>query len=66
MRLLIANLFGFALRPTSIAFLTDHVFADPASIDLSLAIVPAALLLLGAAVATFAISRYEEVLRRAN
>ena len=45
--LLIANLLGFTIGPTSVALVTDFIFADPAKLKYSLAIVPPLLMFLG-------------------
>lgn len=56
--LLIANLVGFTLGPTSVGFLTDFVFRDPALVSYSLAITPAVFFTVGVALVAWAIPRY--------
>ena len=48
--LLVANIFGQAGGPWLVAVFTDYVFGSPERVGYSLAVVPAVLLLLGAAV----------------
>lgn len=50
--LLVANIFGQAGGPWLVAVFTDQVFGSPELVRYSLAVVPAALLLLGAALVT--------------
>ena len=59
--LLIANLLGFTLGPTSVGLLTDYVFKDPALIGYSLSIAPAAFLLMGFCLVVWSIPRYREI-----
>lgn len=56
--LLIANLVGFTLGPTSVGFLTDFVFRDPVLVGYSLAIAPAVFFSAGVALIAWAIPRY--------
>ncbi|MCG8440813.1 MAG: MFS transporter [Caulobacterales bacterium] len=60
--LLIANLLGYTLGPTSIALLTDFVFQDPARIHHALAFAPAVLFLVGAALTASAVRPYARLL----
>jgi MFS family permease len=59
--LLIANLLGFTLGPTSVGLLTDYVFKDPALIGYSLSIAPPAFLLMGFCLVVWSIPRYREI-----
>ena len=61
--LLIANLLGFTLGPTSIGVLTDYVFGDAAMIGHSLALAPAALIGIGLIVLSVALTPYRETIR---
>jgi MFS family permease len=60
--LLIANLVGYSLGPTTIALLTDRVFGDPLAIGRSLAIAPAATLLAGCALLAACLKPYRGTL----
>jgi MFS family permease len=59
--LLIANLLGFTLGPTSVGMLTDYVFRDPALIGYSLSIAPPAFLLMGFCLVVWSIPPYREI-----
>ncbi len=59
--LLIANLLGFTLGPTSVGMLTDYVFRDPALIGYSLSIAPPIFLFLGFCLVVWAIPPYREI-----
>ena len=59
--LLLANLLGFTLGPTSVAILTDSFFQDPLLIGYSLSIAPSVLLGLGALFVALAIPGYAKV-----
>lgn len=61
--LLIANLIGFSLGPTSVAIVTDRVFADPNLLKHSLSIVAPTLMLLGAVVVASGLKSYRSVLK---
>ncbi len=56
--LLIANLFGYTAGPTLVAVLTDSVFADPAAINLSLAIAAPGIMIVGLVLTTLALRPY--------
>jgi MFS family permease len=60
--LLIANLVGYSAGPILIAALTDKVFANPAAIDLSLAIAAPAIMMLGILLLASALSPYRSML----
>ena len=60
--LLVANLVGFSLGPTSVALVTDVVFKDPSLIRYSLAIVPAILMTIGAVVVATGLTHYKKLL----
>jgi MFS family permease len=60
--LLIANLVGYSAGPILIAALTDKVFANPAAIDLSLAIAAPAIMMLGILLLAIALSPYRSML----
>lgn len=62
--LLIANLFGFSLGPTSIALVTDYVFGDPAALRHSLSIVLPILILAGVAVLIWGLGAYRGLVER--
>lgn len=62
--LLIANLVGFTLGPTSIGFLTDYVFGKPELVGYSLASAPAVFYVLGALLVAWATPKYASVIRR--
>ena len=64
--LLIANLLGFTLGPTSIGFLTDFVFASPELVGYSLATAPAALYGLGLLLVFWATPKYAALIRRST
>jgi len=59
--LLIANLLGFTLGPTSVGMLTDYVFRDPALIGYSLSIAPPVFLLMGFCLVVWSIPPYREI-----
>lgn len=59
--LLIANLFGYGAGPIFIAWLTDHLFGDPALINLSLAIAPPIVMVAGIVVLLCAIAPYRRM-----
>jgi len=60
--LLIANLLGFTLGPTSVGLLTDYVFKDPLLINRSLSVAPPLFCLLGVAILLLAIGPYRTLL----
>ncbi|MCU0891712.1 MAG: MFS transporter [Sandarakinorhabdus sp.] len=60
--LLIANLVGYSLGPTVIAWFTDSVFGDPLAIGRSLAIAPAATLLAGCLLLALCLKPYRQSL----
>lgn len=60
--LLVANLVGFTLGPTSIGVLTDYVYASPELIGWSLATSPPIFYLVGLLLIGWAIPRYREVI----
>lgn len=60
--LLIANLVGFTLGPTSIGVLTDYVYGSPDMIGRSLATSPPIFYLVGLLLIGWAIPRYREVI----
>lgn len=64
--LLVANLLGFTLGPTSVGMLTDYVFRDPALIGYSLSIAPAVFLLLGFFLVIWSLPKYRAVVAGAD
>ncbi|MEQ8514881.1 MAG: hypothetical protein RIC38_04695, partial [Chromatocurvus sp.] len=64
--LLVANLLGFTLGPTSVGMLTDYVFRDPALIGYSLSIAPAVFLLLGFSLVIWSLPKYRAVVAGAG
>lgn len=62
--LLIANMLGYSAGPIVIATLTDEVFADPAAIDLSLAIAPPMTMVVGLVLITLALRPFRALLER--
>lgn len=64
--LLIANLFGFSIGPTSVALVTDLIYADPKMLKYSLAIVAPLLMLLGALVVASGLPSYKKYLKNKN
>ncbi|MFN2287615.1 MAG: hypothetical protein ABR578_04710, partial [Chromatocurvus sp.] len=64
--LLIANLLGFTLGPTSVGLLTDYVFRDPALIGYSLSIAPAIFLILGFTLVVWSLPKYRAVVAAAS
>jgi len=64
--LLVANLLGYSAGPILIAWLTDAVFADPAAIDLSLAIAAPAVMAAGLVLIAAALAPYRQMLEAAE
>jgi len=64
--LLIANLVGFTLGPTSIGFLTDYVFQMPTLVGYSLACAPAVFYGLGAILVAWATPKYAILIRQTS
>ncbi|QIQ86580.1 MFS transporter [Erythrobacter sp.] len=64
--LLVANLLGYSAGPILVAWLTDGVFADPAAIDLSLAIAAPAVMAAGLAFIAAALGPYRALLDAAQ
>ena len=64
--LLIANLLGFTLGPTSIGFLTDYVFGSSELVGYSLATAPAVLYGLGLFWVVWATPKYSTLIRRST
>lgn len=64
--LLVANLLGFTLGPTTVGLLTDYVFRDPALIGYSLSIAPAIFLILGFFLVLWSLPRYRAVVASAR
>ena len=62
--LLIANLLAFTCGPTSVGLLTDYVFRDPVLIGYSLALAPAAFIVCGCALVSYALAPYTAVVAR--
>jgi len=60
--LLIANLLGFTVGPTSVALVTDLIFANPAMLKYSLAIVPPLLMFSGVLVVFSGLPSYQRYL----
>jgi len=60
--LLIANLVGYSAGPILIAGLTDEVFADPAAINVSLAIAAPAIMVIGILLLALALKPYRSML----
>lgn len=56
--LLVANLFGYTAGPTFVAIITDSVFADPNSINLSLAIAAPLTMVVGLFLVALALKPY--------
>jgi len=64
--LLVANLLGYSAGPILVAWLTDAVFADPAAINLSLAIAAPAVMAAGLVLIAAALGPYRLMLEAAE
>lgn len=64
--LLVANLLGYSAGPILIAALTDNVFSDPAAINLSLAIAPPGIMVIGILLILTALKPYRSMMAEAN
>jgi hypothetical protein len=63
---LIVNLLGLGLGPTAVALVTDFVIGDEAKIRYALAVMPAAMLLVCAALGVSCVAPCTRCIRRLN